>query len=61
MKPSIANHGVKKNLIIDHQSERIHRKRSDNTLKIPIQELMTMNVTPIKSSTQDKKKEVRKT
>ena len=38
MKSSIANHGAKKNLIIDHQMKRSHRKRSDKTLKIPIQE-----------------------
>ena len=51
MELGIANHGVKKEPIIDHRMERNDRKRGDKTLKKPDQELMMVNMTPIKIST----------
>ena len=59
MELSITNHGSKKDLTIDHQRERHNGKMSDKTLKKPIQESMTINTTPVKISTRDKKKEVK--
>ena len=55
MKLNIANHGSKKNLIVDRQRERHDGKKSDKTSKKPIHESMTINTTPIKISTKDKK------
>ena len=61
MKLSIANHGVKKDFLVDQQRERHNGKESDkNSIKL-IQESMTVNTTPIKISTRDKKKEVKET
>ena len=60
MKLSIANHGTKKDLIIDWQRERHDGKTSDKTSTKPIQESMMVNTTPIKISTRDKKKYVKK-
>ncbi|KAJ9678771.1 hypothetical protein PVL29_020845 [Vitis rotundifolia] len=59
MKLSIANHGSKKDLIVDRQKERHDGKKSDMTSKKPIQESMTINTTPVKISARDKKKEVK--
>ena len=59
MKLNIANHGSKKNLIVDRQRERHDGKMSDKTSKKPIQELMMINTTPVKISARDKKKEVK--
>ena len=59
MELSIANHGAKKDLIIDQQSESHNGKASDKNSIEPIQESMTVNRTPIKISTLDKKKEVK--
>nr|CAN68664.1 hypothetical protein VITISV_004416 [Vitis vinifera] len=56
MEISIANHGVKKDLIIDQQKERHNGKTSDKNLIKLIQESMTVNTTPIKISVRDKKK-----
>ena len=56
MKLSIANHGTKKDLIIDWQRERHDGKTSDKTSTKPIQESMMVNTTPIKISTRDKNK-----
>ena len=56
MELHITNHGVKKYPIIDQRMERNDRKRSDKTSKKPAQESITVNTTPIKISTQDKKK-----
>ena len=57
---SIANHGAKKDIIVDRQKNRHDGKTSDKTSIKPIQELMTMNTMSIKISTRDKKKEVKK-
>ena len=59
MELSIANHGSKKDLTVDRQKERHDGKRNDKTSKKPIQESMTINTTPVKISTRDKKKEVK--
>ena len=59
MELSITNHGSKKDLTIDQQRERHNGKMSDKTLKKPIQESMTINTTPVKILTRDKKKEVK--
>ena len=59
MELSIANHGVKKDIIIDQQRERHNGKASDKNSIKPIQESMTVNATPIKISARDKKKEVK--
>ena len=59
MELSIANHGAKKDLIIDQQRERHNGKASDKNSIKPIQESMTVNMTPIKISARDKKKEVK--
>ena len=59
MELNIANHGSKKDLTVDRQRERNDGKRSDKTLKKPIQESMTINMTPIKIWASDKKKEVK--
>ncbi|KAJ9691629.1 hypothetical protein PVL29_013736 [Vitis rotundifolia] len=59
MELNIANHGAKKDLIIDQQREIHNGKASDTNSIKPIQESMTVNTTPIKISAQDKKKEVK--
>ena len=59
MELNIANHGTKKDLIIDQQREKYNGKTSDKTLIKPIQESMMVNTAPIKISTRDKKKEVK--
>ena len=59
MELSIANHGTKKDFIIDRQRERHDKKTNDKTSIKPIQESMIVNATPIKISVQDKKKEVK--
>ena len=48
MKLNIANHGVKKVLIVDQLKEKNDGKMSDKTSKKPIQELMIVHATPIK-------------
>ena len=48
---SIANHGVKKDLIVDQQREKHNGKISDKNSIKPIQESMMVNTTPIKIST----------
>ena len=54
MELSIANHGAKKDLIVDQQRERHNGKASDkNSIKL-IQESMIVNTTPIKISASDK-------
>ena len=50
MELSIANHGAKKDLIIDQQRERHNGKASDKNSIKPIQESMTVSATPIKIS-----------
>ena len=55
MELNIANHGIKKDLIIDQKRERYDRKTSDKTLMKPTQESMMVNTTPIKISVRDKK------
>ena len=60
MELSIANHGTKKDLIVDRQRERYNGEASNKTSIKPIQESMTINTTPIKISTRDKKKKVKK-
>ena len=60
MELSIANYGSKKDLTIDRQRERHDGKRSDKTSKKPIQESMMINTAPVKISTRDKNKEVKK-
>ena len=55
MKLSIANHGTKKDLIIDWQRERHDGKTSDKISIKPIQESMMINVTLAR----DKKKKVK--
>ncbi|KAJ9703018.1 hypothetical protein PVL29_004677 [Vitis rotundifolia] len=59
MELSIANHGAKKDLIIDQQREIHNGKASDTNSIKPIQESMTVNTTPIKISTRDNKKKVK--
>ena len=59
MELSIANHGTKKDLIIDLQKERHDGKTSDKTLIKLIQKSMMVNMSPIKISARDKKKEVK--
>ena len=59
MELSIANHGFKKDLTIDLQRERHDGKKSDKTLKKPIEESKTINTPPVKISARDKKKEVK--
>ena len=60
MELNIANHGAKKDLIIDQQRKRHNGKSSDKNSIKPIQESMIVNATPIKISVQDKKKKVKK-
>ncbi|KAJ9693709.1 hypothetical protein PVL29_009590 [Vitis rotundifolia] len=60
MELSIANHGSKNDLTVDLPKERHDGKRSDKTLKKPIQESMTINMAPVKISARDKKKKVKK-
>ena len=60
MELSIANHGTKKDLIVDRQRERYNGEASNKTSIKPIQESMAINTTPIKISTRDKKKKVKK-
>ena len=55
MELNIANHGAKKDLIVDQQRERHNGKASDKNSIKPIQESMMVNTTPIKISVQDKK------
>ena len=57
---SIANHGAKKDIIVDRQKNRHDGKTSDKTSIKPIQELMMVNTTPIKILARDKKKKVKK-
>ena len=59
MELSIANHGAKKDLIVDRQKKRHDGKISDKTSIKPIQESMMVNMDPIKISVRDKKKEVK--
>ena len=59
MELSIANHGTKKDLIVDRQKERHDGKTSDKTLIKLIQKLMMVNMSLIKISARDKKKEVK--
>ena len=59
MELNIANHGSKKELTIDRQRKRHYGKRSDKTLKKPIQELMMINTATVKILARDKKKEVK--
>ncbi|KAJ9678324.1 hypothetical protein PVL29_020478 [Vitis rotundifolia] len=59
MELSIANHGSKKDLTINHQREGHDGKMSDKTSKKPIQESMTINTAPVKISARDKKKKVK--
>ena len=61
MELNIANHGAKKDIIIDQQRERHNGKASDKNSIKPIQESMTVNATPIKISARDKKKKVKET
>ena len=60
MEFNIANHGAKKDLIVDQQRERHNGKASDKNSIKPIQESMMVNTTPIKILVQDKKNEVKK-
>ena len=54
MELNIANHGDKKDFIVDQQRERHNGKASDkNSIKL-IQESMIVNTTPIKISASDK-------
>ncbi|KAJ9675521.1 hypothetical protein PVL29_024446 [Vitis rotundifolia] len=59
MELSIANHGAKKDIIIDRKRKRHDEKTSDNTSIKPIQESMMVNTALIKISTRDIKKEVK--
>ena len=59
MELSIANHGTKKDFIIDRQRERHDKKTNDKTSIKPIQESMMVNMSPIKISARDKKNEVK--
>ena len=59
MKLSIANHGTKKDLIVDRQKERHDGKTSDKTSIKPMQESIMVNTTLIKILVRDKKKEVK--
>ena len=59
MELSIANHGAKKDLIIDQQKERHNGKASDkNSIKL-IQESMTVMQLLSKSQREIKKKEIK--
>ena len=59
MKLSIANHGTKKDLIVDRQKETHDGKTSEKTSIKLIQKSMMVNMSPIKISARDKKKEVK--
>ena len=59
MELNIASHGFKKDLTIDLQRERHDGKKSDKTLKKPIEESKTINTAPVKISARDKKKVVK--
>ncbi|KAJ9701082.1 hypothetical protein PVL29_006435 [Vitis rotundifolia] len=59
MELSIDNHSTKKDLIIDRKRERHNGKTSNKTSIKPIHESMMVNMTPIKITTRDKKKEVK--
>ena len=59
MELSIANHGSKKDLTIDRQRDKNDEKMSDKNSNKPIQESMAINMTPVKISARDKKKEVK--
>ena len=60
MELNIANHGAKKDLIVDQQRERHNGKASDKNSIKPIKESMTVNMTFIKISMRDKNKEVKR-
>ena len=59
MELSIANHGSKKDLIVDRKRERHDGKMSDKTSKKPIQDSMTVNMALVKVSARYKKKKVK--
>ncbi|KAI5344079.1 hypothetical protein L3X38_011956 [Prunus dulcis] len=60
MELSIASHGGKHEPVMEQRKEKVFGQKTNKPVKKPTKEAMTINTVPVKISTQDKKKEVRR-
>ncbi|KAI5312467.1 hypothetical protein L3X38_041640 [Prunus dulcis] len=60
MELSIASHGGKYEPVMKQRKEKVFGQKTDKPAKKPTKEAMTINTVPVKISTRDKKKEVRR-
>ncbi|CAL2246850.1 unnamed protein product [Prunus armeniaca] len=60
MELSIASHGGKHESVMEHRKEKIFGQKTNKPVKKPAKEAMTINTVPVKISTRDKKKEVKR-
>ncbi|CAL8991155.1 unnamed protein product, partial [Prunus brigantina] len=60
MELSIASHGGKHEPVIEHKKEKVFGQKTDKPVKKPTKEAMTINTVPVKISTRDKKREVKR-
>ncbi|VVA37242.1 PREDICTED: retrotransposon, partial [Prunus dulcis] len=60
MELSIASHGGKHEPVMEQRKEKVFGQKTDKPVKKPTKEAMTINTVPVKISTRDKKKEVRR-
>ncbi|KAI5343265.1 hypothetical protein L3X38_011141 [Prunus dulcis] len=60
MELSIASHGGKHEPIMEQRKEKVLGQKTDKLVKKPTKEAMTINTVPVKISTRDKKKEVKR-
>ncbi|CAL2238574.1 unnamed protein product [Prunus armeniaca] len=60
MELSIASHRGKHEPVMEHKKEKVFGQKTDKPIKKPTKEAMTINIVPVKISTQDKKREVKR-
>ncbi|KAI5317590.1 hypothetical protein L3X38_037297 [Prunus dulcis] len=60
MELSIASHGGKHEPVMEQTKEKVFGQKIDKPIKKPIKGAMTINTAPVKISTRDKKKEVKR-
>ncbi|CAL8168232.1 unnamed protein product [Prunus armeniaca] len=60
MELSIASHGGKNEPFMEHKKEKFFGQKTDKPINKPTKEAMTIDTVPVKISTQDKNKEVKR-
>ncbi|KAI5313668.1 hypothetical protein L3X38_042844 [Prunus dulcis] len=60
MELSIASHRGKHEPVMEHKKEKVFGQKTDKPIKKPTKEAMKINNVPVKISTQDKKREVKR-